>query len=95
MVHVCSIKTAGFVISIHLTPHLLPISCTEVPSLYEQDAINGYVLQLALELEVTHLFTNNPMWSAPFPTRAYKRKKVFRSVRLSHDFLAYVLLPVP
>ena len=58
MVNVWYIRTAGSIILIHLTPHLLPISGTEVPSLYEQDAINGYVLELALEQEVTDLLSN-------------------------------------
>jgi hypothetical protein len=95
MVHVSSIRTAAFVLWIHFTPHLVPILCTEVPSLYEQDAINGYVLQLAPEQKQADLFTKKPMWSAPFPTPAYKRNKFYHSVRFSHDFLAYVLPPVP
>ena len=100
MVHVCSTKTIAFVLWIHFTPHLVPISCTEVPSLYEHDAINGYVLQLAPEQKLADLFTKKPIWSVPFPTPAYNETSfttqyVFLMISLQmcfHQFLDRLIL---
>nr|XP_024376526.1 ATP-binding cassette sub-family A member 1-like isoform X3 [Physcomitrium patens]XP_024376527.1 ATP-binding cassette sub-family A member 1-like isoform X3 [Physcomitrium patens] len=45
-----------------------------------QDAINGYVLQLAPKQKQADLFTHKPMWAAPFPTPAHMRNKFFHKV---------------
>lgn len=91
MVHVCSIEIVVSFLRIHFTPRLVRISWTNVPLLYEQNAINGYVLQLAAKLKLDDLFTQKPMWSAPFQIPAYKKTSfsthyVFRMISLHMCF---------
>ena len=85
-------STAVLVHGILFMAYLLPISCTKVTLLDEQDAINGYVLQLAPEQKQADFFTKKPMWGAPFPTPAYKRNKFYHSVCFHMIFL---VSPVP
>ena len=59
--------------------------------MYEQDAINGYVLQLAPEQKQAELLTQKPMWGAPFPTSAHTRNRFYHRVRSQTNSLLFYL----